>query len=235
MNIYPVFQPLATVDTCTLEYINFKESLLKIDWKLSEYIKGTHPSLNYAPGFYLDSNPWLNTHTGYKNYHNKYFLSNATPEIETAVEQAKPFLKYLESILNGYKIIRAELMATAPEKIDRKKELARIHIDSKMFHKHALRCQLAIQTNPGALLFVEGESLNVSDSVIYTFNNQKAHWGVNWGDSLKLVLMFDIMKPEDWELLSDKEKKKFFDEHFSFGDHHAFQSYIASFRKLHRV
>lgn len=232
MNIAPVFQPLATVDTRTLEYNNFKESLLKIDWKLSPYIKGTHPSLNYAPGFYIDNDPWIKTYPAYRQY---YDLPYKVPEIVNAREQARPFLKYLESILNGYKIIRSEVMATTPEEVNRKKELPRIHIDSKVFHNYALRCQFAIQTNPGALLFVEGEPLNVSDSVIYTFNNRKAHWGVNWGNTLKIVLMFDIIKPEVWEQLPLVEKEKFFEERYSFQFQRAFLNYVASFRKLHNI
>lgn len=234
MHIDPIFQKLLSVDTTRPEYINFKNALLEVDWTLSDYIKGTRVYLNYAPGFYFCRRPWI--YDFYKSFFENFeYSTDKRPDITRARSLAIPFLDYLESLLDGYKIIKTEVMATQPEVEDQRKNLAKMHIDTRSYHDYCIRCQLGIETNSNSFLFVEDQKLVLTEGDVFAFDNRKCHWGSNYGDTIKIVIMFDIIRPRDWEVLPAKVKDNFFEHEFSLEDTKTMNQFIARFRKLYRV
>lgn len=231
MHINPVFKKLIDVDKTRIEYKNFVNALLSIDWTGPGVTPGVK-SLQYSPGIRFSNIEWMQDHPGFRKLLDT--TEKIPDSIQLALDTSVPFFNYLESLLPGYRIIKAEMMATQPEPVDRLKELPRMHHDGKVYHRYSKRAQLAILTNPGAFLFVEDQQLNVRDDCFYEFNNRLCHWGVNWGDSLKLVLIVDFIEMKVWDSIPTLKKSMLFQEEETL-DFYRTLKFMDEFRNKHRV
>lgn len=232
MHINPVFKKLIDIDKSRIEYKDFVDALLAIDWQ-GPLVSPAIAALNYSPGLRFRNIPWINSHPGFKK------LIGIEKEISDETfnkvqDTAVPFFNYIESCLPGHKIIKAEMMATQPEMVNKHSELARMHHDWRIYHKYSKRCQLGILTNPGSFLFVEGQELLVPNDCLYEFDNRLCHWGVNWGETLKLVFIVDIIELSVWDKLPQYTKDRFFEEEIT-EDALRSKQYTIKFKNKYRL
>jgi hypothetical protein len=202
MHIEHPFEDFCKIDTTRIEYINLKQSLLAIDW---ESESDTNPGiLCYTRGFRFT---W-SISAGVKIYSPP--TNPRTVSTEKARKDVIPFVNYLDSLVPNHRVFRAEILYTPPEKVDRKSELKKMHIDSRTFHKYLKRCQLAIIPNPDGFLFVEDDCAVMKTDTLIHFNNRKVHWGVNWGVIPKLNMMIEFIDLDVWNSLSNDIKEVFY-------------------------
>jgi hypothetical protein len=196
------FEDFCKIDTTRIEYINLKQSLLAINWELEAWIISNR--LSYSRGFNFT---WLISN-GIK------IVKPTTDCIPVSIEQARidaiPFFNYLDSLVPNHRVFRAEILYTPPEKVDKRSELERMHIDCKTLHKYLKRCQLAIVPNPDGFLFVEDDCAVMKTDTLIHFNNRKVHWGVNWGVIPKLNMTIEFIDLDVWNSLSNDIKKVFY-------------------------
>ena len=190
------FRSVTTVDTYTTVYKNFKDKLLSVDW-LS--IKPIDHVLSYSNNI-ICRIPWSAQNFG---LFNGYELDQNLSIRDSFLS----FIEYIEHIVPGHKVVRADANHSLPEKIDRYAELARMHYDGKIFHRYCRRCQLGIQVNEGSRLFVEGESILINELELCEFNNKLCHWGVNWGSTSKIILILDLIDINTFNKLGYFTKK----------------------------
>lgn len=234
MHINPKIKPVAVVDKTTTAYTNFFNALQSVNWAPSDYIIPATEVLSYAPGFVFNNIEWSNSHPGFKRYWGEQHFTSS-PELDKAKEYSLEFFRYLEELIPGHRVVRAEMMATLPESVDRRAEVNRMHYDARVLHVHCRRCQLGFYTNEQSLLFVEGESMQINTDTVYEFDNRLCHWGVNWGNTLKLVLVFDLINLSHWNTLNSRVKENFFEpEKFSF-DEFRYKQFVAKFKKEHSI
>lgn len=206
------FQTLATIDLSVPEVWEFRKSLLEIDWMNPSNTYVSAKKLSYAPGFSFHDINFCNNHPEYQKALS--LINRDQIEMPECVIRArklsKPFFDYIERLIPNTYIVKSEIIFNPPEEINKQAELDRMHIDLRNLHIHSKRCQLGIMANSDSFLFVENECCNTYVDRIITFNNRKTHWGVNWGNTNKLTLIFDLLNHDTWHGLSSMEQQCFY-------------------------
>ena len=213
MHLATNINTLATIDTSRKEYVDFKSAILGIDWTPSSYITPSNNALAYAPGVVFANIPFVNDHPAHKQSWGQATTGNIfqTQQFKKLWDSSIPLFSYIEELVPNHRIVKAEILATKPHAVNNKAEVERIHLDGKKFHKLATRCQIAFLSNPDCFLFVEDSKINVTEGTIFEFNNRLCHWGVNWGTTLKVCLVVDMIDLAVWNKLSDHDRATFFD------------------------
>lgn len=212
MHLSENFQTVVDIDLSHPVVDSFRSSLLAIDWNNQSNTYMLAKKLSYAPGFSFHDIDFCNRHTVYQQalseIDKKYM--KLSESVETALILSKSFFSYIEELIPNSYVVKSEILFNPPEKMCKQNELERMHIDIRNLHKISRRCQLGIITNDDAFLCVEGEYYKTSIDKIITFNNRKTHWGVNWGNTPKLTLIFDLLDRDIWNKLSEEEKNSFY-------------------------
>jgi hypothetical protein len=156
----------------------------------------------------------MNDHIGFKR---KWGTSSngdtyKKPDVIKVRHNSLPFFAMIESLVPNHKVIRSEVLAQAPKnKIDRVSEIKQIHIDHRVFHRYAKRCQIVIATNKDSFLNVGHYQISMPVGSLFEFNNKEVHWGVNYGDSIRIVTVVDLLDLDVWNNLDTDIKDNFFE------------------------
>jgi hypothetical protein len=205
------FKKLADIDTTLLAYTNFSNALLNVDWG------NAWPSsreLSYAPGFSFANIPFMNNHSGFKaQWHATNNLDNSLPaDMVDVRNNSLAFFSMIESLVPNHRVIRVEILTQKPKgQIDRKSEYNGMHIDHRIFHRYSKRCQVSIATNNDAFLNVAHDRVSIPLGSLYEFNNKEVHWGVNYGNSIRIVTVIDLLDTNVWDNLDLDTKYNFFE------------------------
>lgn len=234
---------MASLDTEAREYRDFTQAVLAIDWSERENFHSSAQVLSYAPGFPLPDVAWSNDHPGYKKmlgpvYRNLIGLDNSNYSMGTkayARHQSLAFFQYIERILPNHRLVKAEILSHMPESVDRQSELNRMHIDRRNLHRHSKRCQMLLAGDDQSWLWVEDDHAAPHADKLLAFDNRKAHWGTNWGSSLKLTLVLDILDLDYWDKLSAQEQDTFFDPAPEDQDDVRFEAFKQQFKTRHNL
>ena len=215
MHLATIFNNLATIDTSRKEYVDFKSAVLDIDWRLSQSIRASASVLTYAPGVVFSNVPLVNQHPIHIKKWGLSNLNRTTPNFQRLWDTSIPMFSYIEELVPNYGIVKAEIMATPPELVSGRPKINRIHIDPLNMHSLSKRCQIALLSNAESYLFVEGIQQHITEGTIYEFDNKRPHWGVNYGNTLKICLVVDMINLDVWNNLSSCDKDKFFDQNIT--------------------
>ena len=206
MRMEKAFEEFCKIDVNRIEYINLKKNLLEIDWGKIIPKLGV---LAYGKGFTFVDFPWTKDKPIFKEY--SFWPKEDNETVNHIRQVAVPFFDYIETLTPNHYIARAELLYTFPEKVSKLHELNKMHTDCNIFHNYLKRCQFAFLTNSKSLLWVEDECINIQPNTMIQFNNRKVHWGVNYGDSPKLVMIVEFIEHGVWEQLPFDIQQNFFD------------------------
>lgn len=207
------FKKLADIDITNEAYLNFSNALLEVDWDNTKLAVSAEV-LSYAPGFTFNNIPFMNDHIGFKR---KWGTSSngdtyKKPDVIKVRHNSLPFFAMIESLVPNHRVIRSEVLAQAPKnKIDRVSEIKQIHIDHRVFHRYAKRCQIVIATNKDSFLNVGHHPVSLPVGSLFEFNNKEVHWGVNYGDSIRIATVVDLLDLDVWNNLDINIKDNFFE------------------------
>lgn len=70
------------------------------------------------------------------------------------------------------------------------------HVDDGAYHSRTARFHVALYTNPGCLMYSQGETQHFVQGVLYWFNNHVRHCAANWGETPRLHLIFEMYRKE---------------------------------------
>lgn len=229
MELLKNFDTIAQVNLNCKEYTDMKSAMLAIDWINNHAIRESNAALAYAPGIRFFDIPLTKEHPVHikmLNYLTEEPQYQST-QFKKLWETSVPFFTYIESLIPNHRVVKAEIFATPPERYNANEIVKRIHIDNGNFHALCKRCQIAFSTNDQSYLFVENSKQLIEEGVVYEFNNRRCHWGVNWGKTLKLVLVLDIIDLDIWNNLTKEE----YDTFFNFPDVSEHIKKVTPFRK----
>lgn len=68
------------------------------------------------------------------------------------------------------------------------------HDDDGPYHSRHIRFHLPIVTNPGCFLYSGPEQLHLPAGMLTYFNNRVRHSAANWGDLLRVHLIFEMRR-----------------------------------------
>ena len=68
------------------------------------------------------------------------------------------------------------------------------HNDSGAYHDAHLRFHLPLITNPAAYSYIGPEMVHMQVGSLWWFNNKPTHCSCNWGDTMRIHLIFEIRK-----------------------------------------
>lgn len=238
MHVKNYFNKLANIDTNSKEYLNFSNALFDVNWNDGTLQQST-AILSYAPGFTFYNIPFMNDHPGFKkNWGNS---SNSDEHKDASVVKVRKesiaFFEMIEKLVPNHRVIRSEVLMELPNKISFTDEISRMHIDSKVFHSHAKRCQIAIATNENCFLNVEHKQMSIPVGSLYEFDNKECHWGVNYGNSPRIVVIVDMIDVNVWANLNSVIKEHFFETNTPLikGEIERYNKFIAEFKIKHNL
>ena len=207
------FKKLADIDITNEAYLNFSNALLEVDWN-STKLAVSAEVLSYAPGFCFYDVPFMNSHPGFKNKWGADDNSDTakTKDIVNVRKYSLPFFEMIESLVPNHRVIRSEVLAQNPKStVDLNSEMKQMHIDHRVFHRYAKRCQIVIATNKDSLLNVGHHPVSLPVGSLFEFNNKEVHWGVNYGDSIRIATVVDLLDLDVWNNLDINIKDNFFE------------------------
>ena len=233
------FKKISDVDTTTDAYVNFSNALLDVDWN-STKLAGSAKVLSYAPGFTFDNIPFMNEHKGFKEKWGNTNNSNQNKPVDiiNVRNNSLPFFALIESLVPNHRVIRSEILAQQPKEIDRQDEIKQIHIDHRVFHIFARRCQIVIATNQNAYLNVAHQQISLPVGSLFEFNNKECHWGCNYGDSIRIATVVDLLDVDVWDRLDSNTKDNFFepdDPKIIANDDRRIEEFILEFKTKHEL
>lgn len=68
------------------------------------------------------------------------------------------------------------------------------HVDNGPYHEKTARFHLALVTNPGCTMYSGLETMHMVQGVLYYFNNHVRHSAANFGEFMRLHLIFEMYK-----------------------------------------
>lgn len=203
---------ICDIDINREEYRQFDQAAKEVDWRNSKSGVPSYTFLTYAqgitfplPNYIINSFPkadrWTWTEAQKKN-----------TQLLNLLSKTEPMYAYIEELLPGYKVIKGEIMTTIPEfSVPPIIQLARVHIDAKIMHSKCRRIHISIQNNQNSFLIIENVPYHIPVGTIYEFNNKIPHWGINIGDKLRISFVVDLLRPEEWESMSENDKISFYE------------------------
>lgn len=207
------FKKIANLDIMSEAYSNFSNALLKVNWS-SKQLSASAEVLSYAPGFTFNNIPFMNNHPGFKDKWGADSNSDARkpPDVANVRKYSLPFFSMLESLVPNHKVIRSEVLAQNPKVyVDLNSEIKQFHIDHRVFHRYAKRCQIVIATNDNSFLNVGHDKISMPVGSFFEFNNKEVHWGCNYGNSIRIATVVDLLDVNVWNSLDDRTKEQFFE------------------------
>jgi hypothetical protein len=233
------FKKLANLDILSESYLNFSNALLAVRWD-SVNLAISAKVLSYAPGFSFSNIPFMNNHPGFKNKWGSKDNSDANKEFDivNVRKHSLPFFSMIESLMPNHRVIRSEVLAQLPKKVDRKSEIKQIHIDHRVFHRYAKRCQIVIATNNDSFLNVGHQQISLPVGSLFEFNNKECHWGCNYGDSIRIATVVDLLDIDVWNQLDQYTKEQFFepdDPKIIAIDDNRIEEFILEFKAKHEL
>lgn len=71
------------------------------------------------------------------------------------------------------------------------------HVDDGPYHSKTVRFHLPLLTNPGCYLYSGPEMQHVPVGMLTYFNNKPRHCAANWGQTMRLHLIFEMRRKDD--------------------------------------
>ena len=68
------------------------------------------------------------------------------------------------------------------------------HVDDGPYHSRTARFHLALVTNPGCQMYSGTDTTHMTQGVLYYFNNHIRHSAANFGEFMRLHLIFEMYK-----------------------------------------
>ncbi len=68
------------------------------------------------------------------------------------------------------------------------------HLDDGPYHDRTVRFHVPLVTNPGCMMYAGPETLHFEPGVLFYFNNKVRHSAANWGQSMRLHLVFEMYR-----------------------------------------
>ena len=68
------------------------------------------------------------------------------------------------------------------------------HLDDGPYHSRTMRFHLPLVTNPGCLMYSGPETLHLPAGSLWWFNNHVRHSAANWGQHMRLHLIFEMCR-----------------------------------------